>query len=249
MARPKDPDKRIGLALQAIEILEREGVEISVEQLASEMGIKRPTLLYHFPSYGSIAEEAIKHYLAEASAFVTGRLAQVVHPIDRVYAHLLAVTDFQRGKEARFAFLTQVIASTAGRRMRQVAQATAMYFEVHRASMVRLLQEGIKHGTVAPCDPSAIIMMVRAINDGTLIQRVATKTDSAAVHELLWSSVLAPLRLEPGTAKRAKASLPRARPAAKVAVQAAVAKTPRPSTRATAKRATASPRVARDARG
>ena len=134
MARPKDPDKRIGLALQAIEILEREGVEISVEQLASKMGIKRPTLLYHFPSYGSIAEEAIKHYLAEASAFISKRLAPVSHPIDRVYEHLLAVTDFQRGKEARFAFLTQVVASTAGRRMRHVMQATAMYFEMHRAS-------------------------------------------------------------------------------------------------------------------
>ncbi len=237
MARPKDPGKRIGLALQAIEILEREGVEISVEQLAGQMGIKRPTLLYHFPSYGSIAEEAIKHYLAEASAFIAKRLAPVGHPIDRVYQHLLAVTDFQRGKEARFAFLTQVVASTAGRRMRQVVQATAMYFELHRASMVKSLQEGIAAGTVAPCNPSAIVMMVRAINDGTLIQRVATKTDATAVYELLWSSVLAPLRLEPKAASRARPpSTSRQAPQTK------------PKATPKAKRATTSTRRVRDAR-
>ena len=219
MARPKDPQKRINLALQAIEILEREGIEISVEQLASQMKIKRPTLLYHFPTYSSIAEEAIKHYLLEASTFVNKRVAPVVHPIDRVYEHLLAVTDFQRGKEARFAFLTQVVASTAGRRMRMVVQATAMYFEMHRASMVKLLQVGIDEGTVAPCDPTAIVLMVRAITDGTLIQRVATKTDSTAVYDLLWEAVLAPLRLEPKTGKRAKPVKPAkiAKPGAKPA--------------------------------
>jgi hypothetical protein len=142
-------------------------------------------------------------------------LAPVSHPIDRVYEHLLAVTDFQRGKEARFAFLTQVVASTAGRRMRQVMQATAMYFEMHRAAMVKALQEGIAAGTVAPCDPSAIVLMVRAIADGTLIQRVATKTDSSAVYDLLWESVLAPLRLEPKRAKPAKPAKSAAKPASK----------------------------------
>ncbi len=164
-------------------------------------------------------------------------MAPVGHPIDRVYQHRLAVTDFQRGKEARFAFLTQVVASTAGRRMRQVVQATAMYFELHRASMVKSLQEGIAAGTVAPCNPSAIVMMVRAINDGTLIQRVATKTDATAVYELLWSSVLAPLRLEPKAASRARPpSTSRQAPQTK------------PKATPKAKRATTSTRRVRDAR-
>lgn len=197
MARPKEPAKRVELALRAIEILEREGVEISTERLAGKIGIKRPTLLYHFPSYASIGEEAVKHYAASAQAFVAARLEPYSHPVDRVFQHAVAVADYQRGKEARFLFLTHLIASTSGQRLSQVAQATALYFEAHRAHLVKQLREGIDAGLVAPCDPKAIVMMIRGLADGLMIQRVATKDDTGCVYELLWNAVLAPLKRQP----------------------------------------------------
>lgn len=208
MARPKDPSKRIALAL--------EGVEISVEQLANKMGIKRPTLLYHFPTYGSIAEEAIRHYITEAQAHLAKRLQPFSHPIDRVYQHALAVAEFQRGKEARFVFLTHLIASTSGQRIDHVAQVTAMHLEAHRTAMIKQLQDGMREGTVAPCDASAIVMMVRALADGLLILRVSTKANTTPVYDVLWGSVLEPLRLAPSgktakTSPRGKGTSPVAR--------------------------------------
>lgn len=194
MARTKDHEKRASLALAAIEILEREGTSITVGELADKMGVKRPTLLYHFPTYTSIAEEAIKHYLIGAQQHVTKRLANVAHPIDRIYQHALAVAEYQRGKESRFMFLTQVIASSAGPRAPMVAQATAFFFEAHRSSMVKQLEEGIANGWVAPCSPSTIVLLVRAVIDGLMIQRVATKTNTTPVYEFLWDTVLLPLR-------------------------------------------------------
>lgn len=196
MARTKDHEKRTALALEAIEILEREGTSITVGDLAEKIGIKRPTLLYHFPTYTSIAEEAIKHYLIAAQQYVNKRLVAYPHPIDRLYQHALAVAEYQRGKESRFLFLTQVIASTAGPRAPMVAQATAFFFEAHHTSMVKKLEEGITQGLVAPCNPTTVVLLVRAMIDGLMIQRVATKINTAPVYELLWDTFLAPLRRE-----------------------------------------------------
>src|SRR5687768_11359078 len=54
MARPADPEKRLELARKAVEILSTSGLDMPMSQLADALGVKRPTLLYHFPSRGHI---------------------------------------------------------------------------------------------------------------------------------------------------------------------------------------------------
>ena len=51
------------LARRAVDVLERDGLTISTEHLARELDIKRPTLLYHFPTYSHIVQAALAELL------------------------------------------------------------------------------------------------------------------------------------------------------------------------------------------
>src|SRR5258706_351374 len=50
MARPPEPEKRRELAMEAVRVLARLGLSTPMSRVADELGVKRPTLHYHFPS-------------------------------------------------------------------------------------------------------------------------------------------------------------------------------------------------------
>ena len=103
MGRPPDPEKRRELARRAVEVLEREGLGLSTARLAEALGVKRPTLLYHFADHGELVQAALEELLTEQSIHVLGRMAEHEHPVDRLYAQLRAVHEFHRGRERRMA--------------------------------------------------------------------------------------------------------------------------------------------------
>jgi len=194
MARPAEHEKRADLARAAVEILEREGLELSMAALADALGVKRPTLLYHFPTKAHIVEAALVELLLEQAAFVLGKASEHAHPIDRLYAHMRALYTFHHGREPRVVFLTQAIAATAGARLPEILQAGEAVFAAHRRETVERLREGIRAGTVAPCDPEALFATVRALNDGLMVQRVMSAQPLEPVHAFIWEHVLAPLK-------------------------------------------------------
>jgi AcrR family transcriptional regulator len=194
MARPRDIEKAMGLARRAVEVLERDGLTISTEHLARELEIKRPTLLYHFPTYGHIVQAALAELLMEQAAFVEKRVEKHEHPIDRMYARLVAVNDFHEGRETRLLFLTQAIAVTAGGRAAEIITTASDLFEGARQDMVTRIERGIEEGTVHPCDATALVSLLRAVVDGLAIQRVVSPRTVPAVHEMFWKTVLDPLK-------------------------------------------------------
>ena len=196
MARPPQPEKRRDLARRAVDVLSREGLEISTARLAQALGVKRPTLLYHFPSHGQLVEVALEDLLTEQAAFVLAEVERHEHPIDRLHAQLVAVHAFHRGREARIVFLSQAIAATAGARLEAIVEVGNRVFEAHRRAAAERIREGIARGTVAPCDADALVALVRAVTDGLLVQRVMTAVELAPVHALLWERLLAPLKRE-----------------------------------------------------
>lgn len=202
MARPKETEKRRELARRAAEVLQREGLEISAARLAEALGIKRPTLLYHFPTYGSIVEAALEDLLLEQAAFVLAKIEEHEHPIDRLYAQLRAVHAFHEGREARIVFLSMGIAATAGSRLPQILEAGSRVFEAHRRAAGDRIRAGIAEGIVAPCDADALVALVRAVIDGLMVQRVVNGLELAPVHELVWTQWLEPLKREPARAAR-----------------------------------------------
>lgn len=194
MARPRDIERTKDLARRAVEVLERDGLTVSTEHLARALDVKRPTLLYHFPTYGHIVQAALAELLMEQAAFVEKRVDEHDHPIDRMYARLTAVHEFHRGRETRLLFLTQAIAVTAGGRAAEILSAASELFEGARKDMVVRIERGIEEGIVHPCDAKALVSLLRAVVDGLSIQRVVSPRTVPAVHEIFWSTVLEPLK-------------------------------------------------------
>lgn len=211
MPRPHDHQKRQDLARRGAAVLEREGLGISAEQLASELGVKRPTLLYHFPTYGHLVEAALVELLSEQAVFVIAEVERHTHPIDRLYAQLRAVHAFHDGREARLVFLTQAIAASGGARVPEILSRGAAVFEAFRRAAADRLRDGMREGVVAPCDADALVATVRALIDGLMIQRVTTGAGFALapVHALVWERLLAPLKLAPVPAPKVSPRPPR----------------------------------------
>ncbi len=195
MARPPDPKKRQELARRAVEVLQKEGIDVSMSRLAEALEVKRPTLLYHFPSRARIAEAALEELLLEQASFVMERVNEHAHPIDRLHAQMRAIHEFHEGHEDRLLFLTQAIAVSGSDRLEEIVDIGNRVFEARRRATRDLLREGMARGVVGECDPDALIALVRAVTDGLVVQRVMTTVDLGAVHTLFWERVLRPLKL------------------------------------------------------
>ena len=194
MVRPRETDKRLSLAHRAVEVLEKRGLGTSFEQLARELGVNRTTLLYHFPNHLAIIHTVLGELLVEQAAFVAERVGEHTHPIDRLYARVRAAWDFHHGRERRLVFVSQAVALTGGEAVTEILKEAAGFFEGDRRALVDQLARGIEDGTVAPCDPTALVALARAVIDGLTLQSVTSGVDAGAVHELFWRSVLLPLR-------------------------------------------------------
>ncbi len=201
MARPRDTEKTRELAQRAVAILERRGLTLPAEQLARELGIKRPTLLYHFPTYRDLVAAVLGDLLAEQARFIESRVAPIEHPIDRIYARVRAIHAFHAGAEARLLFLTQAVAATAGSEMSQLLRTASAFFDESRRDMVARVERGVADGTVHPCDAQALVSLVRAIIDGVTIQSVTSHDSVLPMHALLWERLLLPLKRAAHTPK------------------------------------------------
>jgi TetR/AcrR family transcriptional regulator len=199
MARPAEPEKRRELARQAVDVLARTGIDLPMAQLADALGVKRPTLLYHFPTRGHIVETALEDLLTEQAAFVMAKVEAHRHPIDRLYAQIRAVHEFHHGRESRIVLLSQAIAASGGR-MAEIIDVGNRVFEANRRAAADRIRAGIACGIVAPCDPESLVNLIRAVTDGLMVQRVMTGVDLAPIHEALWTHLLAPLKRDPEAA-------------------------------------------------
>jgi AcrR family transcriptional regulator len=185
------------MARNAVDVLARLGLGTPMSRLADELGVKRPTLHYHFPTRGHIVETALEELLTEQALFVMERVNRHEHPVDRLFAQICAVHEFHRGREERIVFLSQAIAAS-GERMSEIIEVGNRVFEAQRRAAVKLLEEGMAAGSVAPCDPEALVNVIRALTDGLMVQRVMTGVDLAPVHDFLWTHLLSPLKMTAG---------------------------------------------------
>ncbi len=194
MPRPAEPQKRLDLARRAVEVLQHEGFDVSMTRLAEALEIKRPTLLYHFPTRAHIVEIALEDLLREQTVHVLQRIADVDHPIDRLYAQLRAMHEFHAGREKRIVFLSQAIAASGGARMAEIIEVGNRVFAPYRQAAIDLVRAGVDEGRVKDCDADALIAVIRALTDGLLVQRVMTGQDLTPIHEFLWTHLLQPLK-------------------------------------------------------
>src|SRR4051794_3781942 len=79
MARPNESERgREQIVDMAIALIDREGVEaLSVRRLASDLGIRGPTLYHYFANKGALLDAVRARLVAELWAEVERRLAGV----------------------------------------------------------------------------------------------------------------------------------------------------------------------------
>lgn len=198
MARPVDLEKRRAIADAAIALLrERGGQRTTMSDLAKGLGMKRSTLYWYFADLNAIFEAALERTLEDLARHLGARLAGLTHPIDLLYAHLVAVHDFYAGREDDVVFLLQLWAVTGSDHPSRALDLTRRYFLPRREAAKALVRRGLAAGLVAPCDPDALVDTVSALVDGLLIHRVANDTPVVPSHDLIWTHLLAPLKLTP----------------------------------------------------
>ena len=208
MARPVSMKRRQELALAAFEAIRVRGVYgITMSELAETLGMKRPTLYWYFRDVGHVFETVLEHMLERQSVFLAERLRGVAHPVDllRVYADSIWAFFEQEGPNL-LALVSFWGHSEAGEPTR-VLEVTNRHFLPLVSFAVSQLEDGIRRGTVAPCNPRAVVDLVSSVIDGSLVHRVSRGIPFGPVGELLWTAVLAPLKRtaagEPGQAAAA----------------------------------------------
>ncbi|MBN8609316.1 MAG: hypothetical protein J0L92_01940 [Deltaproteobacteria bacterium] len=202
MSRPIDHGRRLELATRAAAILEREGLGLSTEKLAAELGLKRPTLLYYLPTHGHVIETALVALMSEQAIEVMAAIEAHTHPIDRLFAQMKAVHAFHAGREHRIVFLTQAIATIGGERGREIVQRGVEVFAAQRKAAADRVREGIAKGEVAPCDADALVATMRALTDGLMVQRVTDDLDLRGPHQTIWKQLLEPLKTKKKLTKK-----------------------------------------------
>ncbi len=197
MARKHDIEKRWELASQAMEVLRQKGLDLTTTALAAALDIKRPTLIYYFPNRAAMVETALEDLLARQVRYVVSKMMEHDHPIDRLFAQVRAVHSYHEGREEEIIFLIQALALVGREHANDIFEIGNQAFEAHRQALVGELTRAMKDGRMHPCDPNAVVRIVRSIVDGMLVQKVMTRCDFEPIHEFLWKHILLPLKRNP----------------------------------------------------
>lgn len=190
--------RRREIALGAFEIIKTRGVyRTTMSDIASDLGMKRPTLYWYFKDLGEIFDAVVGETDAELRGFVLARLAGVAHPIDTLEALARAVIAFYAGNRDRMVVLFQLWAMTGEAARERIERRSREFVAPVRQELVARLAAGVDDGLVAPCEPAMIVDLVLALIDGAHVQSVTRDADPHHMVDAMCRHVLAPLRLEP----------------------------------------------------
>jgi len=198
-------------------VRERGTHNVTMSDLAAALGMKRPTLYWYFRDLGHVFDTVFEHVLERQRALVSERVAQVVHPIDQIIAYGDAIDAYFQAEGPMLVSLVSFWGASVADQPERVSKTALASFMPIRLLAIARLEQGIRDGTVAPCDPHGIVDLVAVTIDGYLLHRVARGLRWEEVRGVLWERVLAPLKR--GGPSSDPTSLPG--PAAATAVSAA----------------------------
>ncbi|MEZ4404624.1 MAG: TetR/AcrR family transcriptional regulator [Kofleriaceae bacterium] len=210
MARRFDAARRSALVAQALEVFRTRGVgRITMSELATALGVKRPTLYFYFRDLSGLLLAAVEEVYRGYALHVAGRLAAIEHPILALAELARTTVRFQEERRDLVVLLFQLWAAGDADPEALLARSRAAG-EILRADLVARLRGGIERGEVAACEPERVVDLVLAVLDGTIVAAVTRTGSAAATVDELWHRVLAPLVVPPAPGRRRPA-----RPAAR----------------------------------
>lgn len=197
MARTFDAARRSALVAQTLELLRtRRPGRLTMSELASALGVKRPTLYFYFRDLSGLLLAAVEDVYRAYAVHITARLAPIDHPIEALGELARATVEYQRERRDLVILLFQLWAAGDTDPELLLARSRAAG-QVLRADLVSRLRAGIERGVVAPCDPERTVDLVLTVLDGTVVAAVTGSGAPVVAVEELWRQVLAPLIVNP----------------------------------------------------
>jgi AcrR family transcriptional regulator len=213
MARKLDMARRTELAARAVAALRARGVHrCTMSDLATALGLKRPTLYFYFRDLAGVLDVALEDTMRRFLDHVMKRSEGIEHPIDQLIAFARASAEFQSGQRDLVVLLFQLWAAGGTDPERLIAKNRES-MEPLRAAMIARVADGVARGLVAPCDPARLIDLVQATFDGALVAQVTRRAPPGPVVEEMIERVLEPIALRPRKSRNSRSTDDR-RPAA-----------------------------------
>ncbi len=189
--------RRAEIAARAFEVIRARGVhKTSMSDIASALGMKRPTLYWYFSDLSAVFEAVVEENRSRLEAFVLARIGDLDHPIDVLNALVRAHMDFYEGRRDVLVALFQLWAVAVTDRSNPIVEDSRQFMTTVRGRLIDLVDTGIADGRVAPCDATHVVDLVLAVTDGSLMQRVTMETDPKTLVDALDKHVLSPLRIQ-----------------------------------------------------
>jgi AcrR family transcriptional regulator len=195
MARRPDIARRTAIAREAFDVIKARGLHrTTMSDIASELGIKRPTLYWYFKDFAEIFDVVVRDTDAALVAHVQARLAGITHPLDTLAALVEATIDFYDARRDQVTVLFQLWTISGDVAPGRIAQRAREFVDPVRVELIRRLEQGIADGTVAPCNPAEVVDLAFAVIDGAHVQRVTRDADPRRLLDGLRRYVFDPLR-------------------------------------------------------
>lgn len=195
--RPVSLEKRRDLALAAFDVVRARGARnVTMSDLASALGMKRPTLYWYFRDLGHVFDTVLEQVLDRQRRHLEGRLGAVAHPVDQLIAYGDAVDAFFDEEGAMLLSLASFWGMSESDQPGRIVETAMRHFLPLRALAIARLEQGVRDGLVAPCDAAGLVDLVAATVDGFLVHRVVRGLRWEVIRKVLWDSLLAPLRRE-----------------------------------------------------
>jgi AcrR family transcriptional regulator len=197
MARRLDIARRAELAAKAVQVLKARGVQrCTMSDLATALGIKRPTLYFYFRDLGAVFDVVFEDTQRRYLEHVAKRLDGVDHPIDQLITLARATAEFQTGQRDLVVLLFQLWAIGGSDPERVLARGREL-FDPTRQLLIARVTAGIAAGLVTACEPQKLVDLVLATMDGAMVAQVTRRTAPGAIVEEMIARVLEPVALRP----------------------------------------------------
>lgn len=202
MARTFDAARRSALVAQTLELLRQRRVgRLTMSELATALGVKRPTLYFYFRDLSGLLLAAVEDLYRAYAVHIAGRLAPIEHPVEALGELARATVEYQRERRDLVILLFQLWAAGDTDPELLLARSRAAG-QVLRVDLVARLRAGVERGVVTPCDPERVVDLVLTVLDGTIVAAVTGSGAPAVAIDELWRQVLAPMIVQPPTRKR-----------------------------------------------
>jgi AcrR family transcriptional regulator len=194
LTRVIDKEKRELLALQAFEVIKRDGAyATSMSSLARELGLKRPTLYFYFPDMTTLFDTLLAHRLERTRQAVMAKMAPQRHPIRALIALIEATVEFHAQDRAEMIVLFELWAVAAGSGREQAMARERMFTASARSFLIAMVHNGIERGTVRSCDAEGLVDLVLTCLEGNQVRLVTGIVGIEGATRFLITSVLEPL--------------------------------------------------------